>query len=381
VAAVIIVMSVGAGAQSLIINQVKSLGSDLIGVLPGASDEKGPPASAMGIVITTLKADDISELLRVGSTHFVAGTGYVKGADTILGNDHEADTSFVGVNAEYPQVENAEIANGRFFTDDEDRSLARVVILGSTVADELFGDSDPVGQQIRIKRVSFRVIGVAKSRGVSGFQNQDDQVFVPLQTAQKLLLGINYISFARLKVDKPENVDIAVADIKNFLQMRHKIDDPIDIDFSVRSMAQGLSAITQITDALKFFLVAVAAIALIVGGVGIMNIMLAAVEERTREIGLRKAVGATRQAIVRQFLLESVFITFTGGIIGIVGGALISYITAVVAQSMGYDWNFVLSFSSIFLGCAVSIGVGLAFGILPARKAAALNPIEALRYE
>ena len=196
-------------------------------------------------------------------------------------------------------------------------------------------------------------------RGTSGFQNQDNQIYVPLQTAQKLLLGIDYISFARLKVDAADKVEEAMDYARTILRERHKIEDPENDDFNVRSMAQGLEAITNVTNGLKFFLVAVAAIALIVGGVGIMNIMLAAVQERTREIGLRQAVGATRRHIIVQFLVETVMITSLGGLIGIVLGVLISYAVARVAVSQGYDWNFVVSFSSILVGVVVSVAVGL----------------------
>ena len=383
VMAVIVVMSVGAGAQSLIFNQVKSLGSDLIGVLPGGSDEKGPPASVMGIVVTTLKSEDIEKVVNNGDDfpYIIAGTGYVKGSDTISWESNEVDTSFTGVNASLTEVENAKVAKGRFFTAEEDKTMARVVVLGSAVADELFGSDDPLGKNIKIKKTSFNIIGVMEKRGTSGFQNQDTQVFVPLKTAQKLLLGIDYISFARLKVDAPERVNAAVDYTRQILRERHDIDKSVDDDFTVRSMAQGLESITQITNALKMFLVAVAAIALIVGGVGIMNIMLAAVQERTREIGLRKAVGAKNRHIVQQFLVETVMITFVGGAIGIALGILISFIVAKVAQGMGYSWDFVISFGAILLGCAVSIGVGLLFGITPAKRAARLDPIEALRYE
>ncbi len=377
---VIIVMSVGAGAQSLIINQVSSLGSNLVGVLPGHSDEKGPPASVFGVVVTSLKEEDLNALVKE-YPHFIAVTGYVKGSDTVSWGDQKTDTTFVGVNADLPNVEDAGIENGRFFTADEERGSDKVAVLGSQTASDLFGDQNPLGLKIKIKKTSFTIIGVMKMRGSSGFQNQDNQIFVPLSTAQKLLLGINYISFARLKVDSADNVNEAIEQARIILRERHKLDRPEDDDFSVRSMAQGLEAITKITDALKFFLVAVASIALIVGGVGIMNIMLAAVQERTREIGLRKAVGAKNSHIVQQFLIETVMITFIGGLFGIVLGILISYIVAKVAQGMGYDWNFIVPISSIVLGCFVSIGIGLIFGISPARRASKLDPIEALRYE
>ncbi len=377
---VIIVMSVGAGAQSLIINQVSSLGSNLVGVLPGQSDEKGPPASVFGVVVTSLKEDDIKAVMKE-YPHFVAATGYVKGTDTVVWGDLKTDTTFVGVNSDLPIVEDAIVGQGRFFTSDEDRGSDKVAVLGSQVAHDLFGDQNPLGAKIKIKKTSFNIIGVMKERGSSGFQNQDNQIFVPLTTAQKLLLGINYLSFARLKADDMANVDNGINQAKIILRERHKIDNPTDDDFSVRSMAQGLEALTKITNALKFFLVAVASIALLVGGVGIMNIMLAAVQERTREIGLRKAVGAKNIHIVQQFLIETVMITFIGGLIGIILGVFISFVVAKIAQGMKYNWDFVVPISSILLGCFVSIGIGLIFGISPARRASKLDPIEALRYE
>ena len=380
VMAVIVVMSVGAGAQSLILNQIKSMGSNLVGVLPGKADEKGAPVSAMGVVITTLKNDDVAELLKQIPI-LVAGTGYVKGTDTITWGDEKTDTNFSGVSADYPNVEDAKVANGRFFSIEEDRAAARVVVLGSSVADDLFGGQDPLNKQIKIKKTLFSIIGIMKSRGNSGMQNQDDQVFVPITTAQKLLLGIDYISLARFKVDSAEDVNPAMEQMAVVLRELHKIEKPENDDFTVRSMAQGLDAITTITNALKMFLAAIAAIALIVGGVGIMNIMLAAVEERTREIGLRKAVGAKQRDIISQFLVESITVTSVGGVIGILLGILISFAVAKTAQGMGYDWDFVISIPSIFVGFIVSAGVGLIFGIAPARRAARLDPIEALRYE
>jgi putative ABC transport system permease protein len=380
VMAVIIVISVGGGAQSLILNQVKSMGSNLVGVLPGQAEEDGPPASAMGIVITTLKNDDIDEVLKQ-IPDITAGTGYVKGAETIIGGDRSTDSNFSGVSADYVRVEDAELSEGRFFTMEEERASTRVAVLGSTVAEELFNGDDPLGRQIKIKKTLFNVIGVMKKRGTSGMQNQDDQVFVPLVTAQKLLLGINYVSFARFKVDEADKVNSAMEQMKVVLRERHDIEDPKNDDFSVRSMAQELDAITAITNALKMFLAAIAAIALVVGGVGIMNIMLAAVEERTREIGLRKAVGAKNRDITMQFLVESIMITFCGGLIGVILGILISYTVAKVAQDWGYNWDFIVSVPAILVGCIISVGIGLVFGIAPARRASKLDPIEALRYE
>ncbi len=278
-------------------------------------------------------------------------------------------------------MEEIAVGNGRFFTPEEDKGVARVAVLGSEIAEKLFGDLDPVGRLIKIKRVSFRVIGVVDKRGVSGFQNQDNQVFIPVTTAQKLLLGINYVNFVRVKVSDAQYVDQTIETMKEVLRVRHDIDKPENDDFSVRSTNQGLEALTSITNALKFFLAAIAAISLIVGGIGIMNIMLAAVEERTKEIGLRKAVGATNRIITLQFLIETITITFVGGVVGIILGTLISILVATVARSQGYVWDLVITPSSIILGCSVSIAIGLIFGITPARRASRLSPIEALRYE
>ncbi len=381
VMAVVVIMSVGAGAQSLILNQIKSLGSNLVGILPGKSDDKGPPAAVFGIVVTTLTTDDVKAIVNSGNQHIVAATPYVRGADTVTIASVSYDTTFVGVSADYPRVESIELSQGRFFSEDEDKGAVRVVVLGSEAAENLFPEEGAVGKIVRIKRSNFVVIGVLKQRGVSGFQNQDNQLFVPVATAQKILLGINHVNFVRVKIDAPEYVVSTIEQIKTILRDRHGIVDPENDDFSVRSANQGLEVLTTITNALKFFLAAIAALSLIVGGIGIMNIMLAAVEERTKEIGLRKAVGATNRNITMQFLVETVLITFVGGVIGIILGAGIAIIVASVARHQGYSWDLIITPASVALGCVVSIAIGLIFGVSPARRASRLDPIEALRYE
>lgn len=381
VMAVVVIMSVGAGAQSLILNQIEGLGSNLVGILPGASEEDGPPAAAYGIVITTLTYEDGKALMSAGNPHILAVAPYVRGAETLSIEGNTLDTSFVGTSASYLDVENVTIANGRFFTEDEERSVAKVAVLGHEVAQELFGDTDPVGKTVKIKKTNVQVIGVVAERGTSGFQNQDNQIFVPVSTAQKLLLGINYVSFIRVKIDDPAYVDSSMRFMEDILRERHDLDVGEGDDFSVRSTQQGMESLTQITNALKFFLAAIAAISLVVGGIGIMNIMLAAVQERTKEIGLRKAIGAKSSQITQQFLVETVMITLTGGLIGIVLGVLISVTVAAVATAMGYSWDLVITPGSMIMGCVVSITIGLLFGITPARRASRLSPIEALRYE
>lgn len=382
IASVIVVMAIGASAQQLILDQVAGIGSNLVGVLPGASDEKGPPASALGIVTTTLKNSDLDAVLQKKNVpNVVAACGYVSGVGTAKYQSNSAESNFQGVSASFLDVEKNELKSGRFFTKDEESGLARVAVLGSKRAQELFGSEDPVGKVINLKDVNFTVIGVLVEKGSSAFSNVDDQVYIPLETAQKIMLGINYLNFARIKIDALENVDRAVADIKYTIRVQHRIKDPQDDDFSVRNTAQAIDTITNVTNILKYFLVGIAAISLLVGGIGIMNIMLISVNQRIREVGLRKAVGARNRHIITQFLIEAVFLTLVGGIIGTIFGILFSYLASVIINALGYNWEFIISFSSILVGTSVSAAIGIIFGLYPARKAAKISPMEALRYE
>ena len=379
VASVIVVMSVGAGAQSLIFNQITSAGSNLIGVLPGYSDEEGPPASVFGIVITTLKQKDTEDILKLDEIQ--AATSYVRGVETIKWSNKKTDATYVGTTADYVRVEDANTEMGEFFNENASRNLERVTVLGWQVYKDLFDEENPIGERIKIKRESFRVIGVMEKRGVEAFQNQDTQVFIPLKTAQKIMLGINHISMIRVKAYNEDDVDFAIAQIEDILRDNHKITGSASNDFTVRATAQALEALGSITDALKFFLSAIAAISLLVGGIGIMNIMLISVRERTREIGLRKAIGATPDNVQYQFLIESIVLTLAGGIIGIIIGASFSAIIAVVARYLEYNWDYVVTINSVLMGVIVSTGVGVLFGWYPARKASKLDPVTALHYE
>jgi putative ABC transport system permease protein len=384
IGSVIVIMAVGAGAQSLILAQVKSLGTNLVGVLPGKSDSEGPPASALGIITTTLTYDDAQAIMnKKNAPHIIGVSAYSKGIGTVNWGSNSYDTNFSGATTGYLEVEGGEVEAGRFFTSEEEKNMARVAVLGSTVKNELFGDSDPIGQKIKIKKHTFVVIGTMKERGTVAFQNYDDQIFIPIKTVQKLITGLDYLGFMRVKVDSAENIDSSIADIKEVLRDRHDIADRTGAgdDFTVQSAAQALDIIKTVTSALSYFLAAMAALSLVVGGIGIMNIMLISVTERTREIGLRKAVGANTVNILSQFLVEATTITLLGGIIGIIGGTLTSFLIAVVAQALGYDWEFLVSILSIILAVSVSMLVGLGFGLYPAAKASKLNPVEALRYE
>lgn len=380
VGSVIVIISVGAGAQGLILNQLKSVGSNLVVVLPGKSEKNSPPAAVMGISITTLKNDD-SQAIAQRIPHVIATTPLVQGFAQLSWKNRNNFYDFVGVSSQYPVVHDSRVAYGRFFSVGEDDMAAKVAILGSQVAKEIFQDQEPIGERIKIKNVNLRVVGIMEEKGTVGLENSDNQVFIPTSTAQKYLLGINHVAAIRVKVDEAENVNLVIADIESLLRQRHRVPNPENDDFTVNDATSAIGVLTQITDAIRYFLASIAAMALVVGGIGIMNIMLVVISERIKEIGLRKALGAKRKDILGQFILESVVLTTIGGLVGILGGILISILVAVGAQAAGYDWDLVISPSSLFVGIFISLLVGIVFGLYPAKKAARLSPIEALKYE
>jgi putative ABC transport system permease protein len=382
ISSVIMIISVGSGAQSLILNQIRSLGSNLIAIYPGASEESGPPPSVFGSANTSLKIEDMEAIANSQNVpHVAAMTYYVRGTATMTWQGNEFNGTFVATTSSYPLVHDIPAESGRFIDQDEEKDMAKVVVLGATVKEDLFGDEDPLGQMIKIKKNQFRVIGVMARKGTTGFENQDNYVFIPISTGQKIMLGVDYISLARIKIDSQENVNQAIADIREVLREKHHLDAQELDDFTIRAQSQAIEIFSSITNSLTYFLAAIAALSLLVGGIGIMNIMLISVTERTREIGLRKALGAKRKNILSQFLLESIAVTLAGGIIGIMAGILVSLLIALAARHLGYNWDFVISGLSIISACSISILVGLFFGLYPAFKASELNPIEALQYE
>jgi len=384
VASLIIIMAIGQSAQALILDQVTGIGSDLIGVLPGASDEKGPPATALGISITSLKYEDLNALRdKKNVPEVLSGAGYVLETNTVSYKGNDLNASFEGTTASYLEVENAELSSGRFFSREEESDMSRVAVLGSKIVKDIFLEEDPLGKVIKLKDQNFVVIGIFKERGSTGFgvTSQDEAVFVPIKTAQKLLLGIDHLGFIRLKVKDTQLIPQAKINIKMTLREKHNISDPANDDFSVRDLASAVEIITQITDVLRYFLLAIGGISLIVGGVGIMNIMLLSVNQRIREVGLRKAVGTKKSDVETQFLIESVFISFLGGVGGVIIGISISFIGAVIIQNLQYTWPFIISWQSVIVATLVSIVIGVVFGIYPARKASKISPMEALRYE
>ncbi len=383
IGSVIIVLSVGQSAQNLILDQVRSIGSNLVVIFPGESEENGPPVSVLGITVTSLKQRDI-EAMRVNNRIplVVAATGYVRGTTTTQYQNTSREATFLGVSEEYGMVEDVNLTQGRFFTQEEVKGLARVVVLGADLKDELFPFvENPTGSRIKIGKQLFTVIGVLERRGSSGFQNTDGYAFIPLDTAQKILLGIDYLTFARIKIGDESRMDEAIVQIREVLRDEHDLRDTQVDDFTIRTTAQALGVLTTITDAIKFFLSAVAAISLLVGGVGIMNIMFVAITERTQEIGLRKAIGARQKDIIGQFVIEAMMISSVGGVIGIVSGVAISFVIALVVETLGYQWDFVVTLDSIVISVTFSIIIGLIFGLYPAYKASQLDPMEALRYE
>jgi len=377
VAAVIAIISVGASAQDLLLAQVKAMGTNLIGVLPGASDDQGPPAAAFGIQITTLKYEDALEIRKL--PNIIAISAYTTGRGTVSYFNRTKEYNYAGVMPEYPTVEDTAVGRGRFLRQEDLDSLARVVVVGSKVAEDLFDKEDPLEKQIKINQVVFKVVGVMKERGAGGLQNQDEQVFIPVRTAQKIMLGIDHVAYIRAKVNKEENIDPAIVQVKEILRFRHHIKEVAKDDFLVRSTAQALDILSSITQALKMFLGAVAAISLIVGGIGIMNIMFVTVSERTKEIGLRKAVGAKRKDILFQFLVESAVMTLIGGAIGIILGISISALVTMGVNYFGYDWQFIITWSSVLTAVLMATSVGLIFGLWPANRASLMSPMEALR--
>lgn len=372
VGAVIAMLALGEGAKESIKQRLASLGSNLLMIRSGAVRTGGVNLGAGTVTRFTLQ--DAEAIARVEGVRKASGT--VQGRAQAVFGDKNWNTQVQGVGVDYADMRAAKPTEGRFFTEGELRTRDKVAVLGTTVVHELFGDSEPLGQMIKINRVNFKVIGVLPDKGATTFNDADDVIIVPLTTAMYRLLGKQYLDSIDVEVAETALMDDAQDGIKSLIIRRHRLTSGQEETFQIRNMAQIQETLASTTQTMTLLLGAIAAISLFVGGIGIMNIMLVSVTERTREIGLRKAIGARKSDIVSQFLIEAVLMTFAGGLIGVMLGAGVAVLLSVWA-----GWATKVSIMSIILATTFSAAVGVLFGLRPAMQAAALNPIEALRYE
>jgi len=377
IGSVIAMISIGQGAAGSIETRIQSMGSNLLTVSPGfqRGAAAGPVSAGRGSAQTLTLEDADSITNEISSVRAVAPE--LSRRYQIVAKGENTNTQVMGTTASYLDVRNVEIDQGSFITEQNISSLSKVAVLGPTVRDDLFATgTNPVGETIRINGMNFKVIGVTKSKGGTGFGSQDEMIFIPITTAQKFLSGASYVSTINVQVESSQLMTQAKNEITNLLLQRHNITTPEMADFSVLSQEDILQSASSITNTMTILLASIAGISLIVGGIGIMNMMMTTVTERTREIGLRKAIGAKRLDISLQFLAEAVMLTFLGGAFGIMLGAGlacgITFFTSTATK---------VSLFSIILAFSVAAGIGIAFGYWPAQKAAKLNPIEALRYE
>src|SRR3989339_883853 len=376
IGSVIAMVAIGQGAKGTIESNIQSLGSNLVIIMPGAQRGPGVQISAGRGSAQTLTIDD-SNAIQPNVNSVTAVAPELSGRYQITAKGTNTNTQVVGVTSAYPSVRNITIDDGAFISDQNNSSLSKVVVIGPTVRDDLFGiDANPIGQTIRIKKIDFKIIGITKSKGGSGFSNPDDMVFIPISSAQRFLAGSTYVSTISGQASDQDSMTQVQVDITSLLLDRHRITDLALADFSILNQSDIIATASSVTDTLSLLLGAVASISLIVGGIGIMNMMLTTVTERTREIGLRKAIGAKSKDINLQFISEAIVLTFSGGVIGIIVGWLVSY---AVSYFAGIATS--VSVNSILLAFGVSAGIGIVFGYYPAKRASKLNSIEALRYE
>lgn len=373
VGAVIAMVSLGLGVRENIKTNISRLGSNTLIVSAGGRTATGARiAAGEG---ARLVLDDVDAIKRqVDDVKNISGQ--VSKAYQIVNGNQNSTTQCHGVAPEYLDIQNYEVENGRMYNQKDMNARNRVCVIGSTVASNLFQDEDPVGKVIRINKSPFQVIGVLKSKGSAGMMDQDDVVFMPLTTAMNRMMGTTHLNRITIQAANENVINDVQAEVEQVLRIRHKIKEGGNDDFTINNMASIMETMMSTANTITALLGCIAAISLLVGGIGIMNIMLVSVTERTREIGIRKALGATYDNILLQFLIEAMVIGVFGGIIGVIFGVASSYLISAIA-----GWNTVISVLAIVVAVAFSVGIGLFFGIYPARKAALLDPIDALRYE
>lgn len=374
VGSVIAMLAIGQGSKKSIQDQMASMGSNLVFVIPGSQQRGGVQMGNTNM--RSLKLADV-EKLKAEVENISAISPEVRTSGQVIYGNKNWPTTIYGGNRDYLEIKKVPLESGRLFTDKDIASMAKVCLVGQTIVDNLFNGEDPIGQYIRFKNVPLLVIGVLGSKGQNSFgQDQDDLLIAPYTTVQRRLLAIDYIQGIQMSAVSEDKTDAAIAEIETVMRKQHKIDNPDDDDFRVRSQSELIETFTSVSDILTTLLGAIAGISLLVGGIGIMNIMYVSVTERTREIGLRMSIGGKSRDILLQFLIESTMLSIIGGLIGILLGYGAS---AVIGSIMG--WPTVVMVESVVLSFLVCAVIGIFFGWYPARKAANLNPIEALRYE
>jgi putative ABC transport system permease protein len=378
VMAIILVMNMGQGFENYLNSQMEMFGTDYLDIEPRVpKDARVSQANSGSITTLSIKdAQDVGQHPNIRDYYIMQ-----MGQAISTYKDKDKATMLFGLSAAGFDLYKPKVEYGRPFTDEEDKSLARLAVLGQDIKEDLFGDEDPIGKRMRIGKHNFRVIGVMEEQGQMGPMNMDDMVFLPVRTVQKLIMGSNHIQAIMAYLKDPSQADATAADVEEIVGDNHEITDPDKYDFEVMTTDEIMGIMDQITGAVNLLLMAIAGISLLVGGVGIMNIMYVSVSERTYEIGLRKAIGATNSNIMWQFLWEAVFLTFIGGLIGVILGTLMTFVSMMAASYMGFDFGNIIQPSGIILGVVFSVIVGLIFGIYPARKAANMEPVDALRHE
>ncbi len=373
VACVIAMISLGQGAKEQVTQRIESLGANLLFVQPGAARQGR--IHFEGGSMENLKADDAEAIAREATSVARVAASLGRSAQVVYRN-RNTRTRITSTTENYPVVRNSPVEKGVFFSRDDDNQKRRVAVLGKTVVRELFQDEDPVGEYVKINRVNFQVIGVMSPKGGTGWRDEDDVIFIPLKTGQKRLYGVDYVSSLDVEAVDRDSMERAEAEVSQILRRRHRIRPGAEDDFHIRSQAEFLSTVQETSKTFTLLLAGIATVSLIVGGIGIMNIMLVSVTERTREIGIRKALGGQRRDILGQFLIEAVMISLTGGAVGILLGIIFSRFMSGIG-----GWPTSVSAGSVVLSFAFAFCVGLFFGLYPARRAASLRPIQALRYE